>query len=162
MLKHLVLLLLAYLALALELSSWAAEAGIRPAYLYLVACIAGWVLAPGAAAIWGALLGLLADAISPGPIGLEFLLLGTSTGLAARFRLRGEHHSALAFTLTAMLITLAQLLTVGAVEASFDAPSMDPQRFLLRAAGQSAATGLLALALLTFVRAARFGLSEHA
>ncbi len=157
MLVHVALLPLAWIALVLDLSSgtWGGTAAC-PAFLYLVAGIAVWNLSPGAAALWGAGLGLLADAASPGPLGIEFLLVGALSWLAARFRRHASLESTLAFTLLLILMTATLSACVAIAQTFLHHQAWDLRPIGLRATAQAAATGLLGCVCLLMARAMRF------
>ncbi len=149
--KHLGLLMGMYAAAVLETdpASWTSQTGVAICPLYLLACLAAWTNAPLRAAVWGAVIGLVADALTTGPLGIETVLVATLGWWAAHLRCRHEWRSLLAFcllslTLVGGLSLGSRLLRAGLIESGIGFANL-----LLSCAGAAFATALCGLLLLT-------------
>src|SRR5690606_9029922 len=96
--RHLLLLPLTYVALVLDAgsSAWDLPAGTAPQFLLMVAAIALLVCPAAGAILWAAILGLLSDALSSGPPGLNVVLLPNLAFFAQLFGIRTMRDSAFA------------------------------------------------------------------
>lgn len=98
MIRHMFLILLTYVALVLDAGSggWALPEGTAPQFLLMAAAIA-LLLCDGAVAIfWAAGIGLLSDALSSGPMGLNVVLLANLAFFSQLFSTRSLRDSAFA------------------------------------------------------------------
>lgn len=155
--KHIGLLIGIYLAAVLETdpAAWTSRTGVAVCPLYLLACLAAWSNEPLRAAAWCAAIGLVADALTPGPLGIEAVLVGTLGWAAARIRCGHEWRSLIAFCLLSAALAgglsfAARSLRVVLTEGGFGFGEL-----LLSCAGAGFATALCGLLLLTVGRAFR-------
>jgi rod shape-determining protein MreD len=113
--RHLLLLLLTYGALVLDAgsSAWDLPAGTAPQFLLMAAAIA-LLVCPGAGAIlWAAIAGLLSDALSSGPPGLNVVLLSNLAFFAQLVGTRSMRDSAFAGgAVLWVFVTLAALASL--------------------------------------------------
>ena len=153
--KHLSLVTGIYAGAVLETdpASWSTVSGVSICPMYLLVCLAAWTNAPLPAALWGALIGFVADALTTGPLGIETVLVATIGWCAARVRLQRDWRSSLAFFLFAVTVTGGLLLCSRLARAAMYEGGMDFAHLLLPSVGAVIATGLCGLLLLTAARA---------
>jgi rod shape-determining protein MreD len=160
--RHLLLLLLTYVALVLDAgsSAWALPAGTAPQFLLMSAAIP-LLVCPGAGAIfWAAIVGLLSDALSSGPPGLNVVLLANLAFFAQVFGIRSLRDSAFAggavvwvfVTLAALTSLLLRCLLAG---APIDLPYL-AQYAAGRAGGSAAVFLVMMLSAKALRRSLRF------
>jgi len=112
MTRHLFLLVLAYLGLVLDAGSsqWSLPPGTAPCFLLLVASLALLMIDGAGAIFWAAVIGLMCDAISRGPMGLNVVLLANLVFFAQAFGTRSLRKSAFAGAgVVWVFVTLAAL-----------------------------------------------------
>ncbi len=162
MLQRIGLLILIYTAAVLETAGnpGASTGGVRLCWLYLAAVIAVWQFSPPEAAAWGALVGLVGDAIGAGTLGIELAIVCLVVWSAARLRARWNCTTLLALGLFAMSITALLLLTCGIGQAVQARQPIPWERLGIVTAGGAAATGLAALLVTAVWRTMRFSLQQ--
>lgn len=153
MLHRLALCLSIYAAAVLDTSVSMIPGSVSIHWLSLAAIAVVWTLAAGEAALWGGLIGLLADAVSGGRMGLEIVTCSTAIGLLALLRERWECRSLLSLALLAF--ATAMVLPGAVLLAGFAAWPVDLHVRVATAAGSAAATGLLAVLMAGCGRALR-------
>lgn len=162
MIPRLGLLFLIYTAAVLETAGepGLATGGVRVCWLYLAAVSAVWCCSAPEAAAWGALVGLMCDAVGPGALGIEFGAVCLVTWGAARLRAQWHCTSLLALGLLTMSIAGVLLLASGISHTLPAQPSIAWDRLGIVCAGGAAATGLLALFATAAWRTARFSVQQ--
>lgn len=162
MLPRIGLLFLIYAAAVFESAGdpGAATGGVRLCWLYLAAVSAVWCFSAPEAAVWGALVGLVCDAIGPGALGIEFGAVCLVAWGAARLRNRWNCTSLLALGLFTMSTVGVLLLTSGISQALQADQSIPWQRLGIVSAGGAAATGLVALFTAAVWRTVRFSVQQ--
>lgn len=135
---------LIYAAYVLEATA-AVGAGevLQPRWLLLAAAAATWTQPLAAAVLWGGACGLLADALTPGRLGIG---LGTTSAACWMLGwLKGSRrwNSFLAFVLTTFVLVAAVVLgTEGGAGFGSSSGGVAGQRAVLHAAGTGALTAL--------------------
>jgi rod shape-determining protein MreD len=162
MLHRLGLLLLIYAGAVLETAGapGAATAGVRICWLYLAAVSGLWCCSASEAAAWGAIVGLVCDAIGAGALGVEFGAVCLVAWCAARLRTRWNCTSLLALGLFSMSTVGVLLLATGVSQALQAGQSIPRDRLGTVAAGGAAATGLVALFAAAVWRTVHFSVQQ--
>jgi rod shape-determining protein MreD len=162
MLQRICLLLLVYAAAVLETAGnpGASTDGVRLCWLYLAAVIAVWQFSPPEAAAWGAVAGLVSDAIGAGTLGIELAIVCLVVWSAARLRARWNCTTLLALGLFAMSITALLVLACGIGQAVQARQPIPWERLGIVTAGGAAATGLVALLAAAVWRTVRFSVQQ--
>lgn len=155
MIRHLLLLLLTYLALVLDAgsSAWTVPEGTAPQFLLMTAAIA-LLVCPGAGAIlWAALIGLLSDAISSGPPGLNVVLLANLAFFAQIFGIRSLRDSAFAGgAVVWVFVTLAALSSL-LLRCLLEGTTIDLAYLAQYAAGRAGASAAIFLVIMLTAKA---------
>jgi rod shape-determining protein MreD len=162
MLPRIGLLILIYAAAVLETAGdpGAEAGGVRLCWLYLAAVSAVWCFSAPEAAAWGALVGLVCDAVGTGTLGIEFGAVCLVAWAGARLRNRWHCSSLLALGLFTMA-TVGLLLAASSVSQSLRAgQTIHWDRLGIMSAGGAAATGLVALFTTAAWRTVRFSVQQ--
>lgn len=160
MTRHLLLVLLTYVALVFDAgsSAWALPEGTAPQFLLMTAAIA-LLVCPGAGAIlWAALLGLLSDALSSGPPGLNVVLLANLAFFAQLFGLRAMRDSAFAGgAVVWVFVTLASLGSL-LLRSFLDGAPIDLAYYAQYAAGRAGGSAAIFLTVMLTAKGLRLSL----
>lgn len=132
------------------------EQGISVCWLCLAALLCVWTMAAAEAAAWGGLIGLVGDAISGSPMGVQLVGMSTLCFLLALLRAKWDCRSLAALTLIAIVQT-AGLLGCAALAARLGEshPVLTDEAYLI--VGCSTATGLCAALVVALWRTLRTG-----
>lgn len=152
--KQVCLLLAVYLAAVFETdpAAWNSGSGVVVCPLYLLACLMVWPSSPLTAAVWGAVIGLVADALSTGPLGIETVLMATLAWGAANLRCRHEWRSLIAFCLLSAVLVGSLSFGSRLLRSALMDGTNGSTDLLLSSLGAGFATAMCAIVLLVFGR----------
>jgi rod shape-determining protein MreD len=155
--RYLLLLILVYMALILDAASsaWALPAGTAPQFLLMTSAIALLLCAGAGAIVWAAAIGLLCDALSSGPPGLNVVLLANLAFFAQVFGIRSLRDSAFAGgAFVWVYVTLAALGSL-LLQHTLQGTDVDLRYLAQYAAGRAGASTALFLAVVLTGRGLR-------
>lgn len=157
MIKHMGLLFALYVAAVLETrpGGLGASADVRLCLPALVVCCAAWSCTPFQAMFWGAAAGLVADALTNGPLGLEMSIAAAVAWAASRVRMRHEWKSTLHFCVLCVLVLAAETSTAAFSRWALAGGVPGFETLLISAGSSTLATALLGLSLFVVGRGVR-------
>ena len=144
MIRHPSALILVYISFVLEATGVAADSrGIEPQWLLLAAGYLAWMLPTSQAVLYGGVCGLLADALSPGPLGAGVAVFSLAVWCAGSIRHDRRRSSGVAFLLTTFTLAVVCVLGTTTLEALLNRSALVFSRTaLLIVAGQGVMTAL--------------------
>lgn len=141
---------LSYVALVLDAGSgrWGLGAGTAPHFLFLVAALALLWCESIAAIVWAGAIGILSDAVSGAPLGLNVVLLANLAFFAQIFGMRSAKDSVFASGGVIWALSTLAIASSLAVQAVLHGQSLEPAWLLRYAAGRAGANAALFVAIM--------------
>lgn len=153
MMRHVTLLFAGYVAAVMESSEFTGIGGGVPiCWLLMAATAAAWSMSATEAALWGSLLGLLWDTVSPGTIGPGVLIVGTLTGVLAIVVQRFRPRSVVSFGVIMVVLVAANICLWELSQALILQTPFVAEDLTTRACTAAAATGVVGCVVLLICR----------